>query len=314
MKADYKTSVPQADLAESATERQRLIQKWGFEPISMWWMQNVHNKTLDVIVEDSLAVGSYPEHNFSVRGGALPQTPTIASERFIKFYSEPGEMLGTPFAERLPHVLLGNYFGRNTYGQDLCKKFIDHDFAKVKRRVNDNRALDSDGNQILVDTEKQLKVLLNGLSLEIRYGDSRHIDLPDNSWDFCINSPPYYSTITYDAVEEGQIGTGKNSRGEKQTYEDFLNSLGDIYKECLRLVKPGRFMVIMLNDFRMDKKFYCYHGDTMHKLEEIGWTPWDIVVYNLSVHPLHAIFTTQLDRDKHSAKCHEYGLVVRKPQ
>lgn len=313
MKADYKTSVPKEKLEESASERIQLLQKWGYEPISMWWFNIIHNKTLDAVVEDTLAEGSYPKNGFSVRSGALPQTPTIASERFIKFFSEPGETIGTPFAERLPHVLLANYFGRNAFGQDLCKRFIDHDFAKVKRRVTEAQPFNPEGNKILIDTEKQLKVLYNDLTLEVRHGDSRHIELPDNSWDFCINSPPYYSTITYDEVEEGQIGTGKNTKGEKVSYEDFLASLQTIYGECLRLVKPGRFMVVMLNDFRMNGKFYSYHADCIKICENAGWIPWDTVVYNLSVHPLHAIFTSQLERDKHTAKCHEYGLVFRKP-
>ena len=93
---------------------------------------------------------------------------------------------------------------------------------------------------------------------------------------------------------EGQIGTGKSAKGTKVTYQEFLSNLKTIYIECLRLVKPNRFMVVMLNDFRMDKKFYPYHSDCMKICEDAGWIPWDVVVYNLSVHPLHAIFTSEL--------------------
>ena len=59
MKQDYKTSVPKGELAESAKTRAELLAKWGFEPTQLWILPKIHDKTLDVLVEDTLAQNTY---------------------------------------------------------------------------------------------------------------------------------------------------------------------------------------------------------------------------------------------------------------
>ena len=306
MKDNYETATPPEKLAESRSERERLLAKWSFEPISMWWITKIHNTTLDAIVEDTLAQGSYPKHNFSVRSGALPQSSPIVAERIIKFWSEPGDVVLNPFAERLPHLLVANYLGRHVIGQDICKKFYKHGVEKVKKRILQNSFLDPENNYILKETETELNARLNGLNFHIKCADSRKLNLPDNSVDLIIDSPPYWNTIYY-GDEPEQIGTGG-----KPTYEEFLKSLQGIYRECYRVLKPGKFCVNILNDFRMNQKFYSYHADVIRLCEEIGFAMHDLVIYNLSTHPLQSIFATQLERDKHTAKAHEFIEVFRK--
>ena len=314
MKKDYKTSVPQEKLDASEAERQRLLAKWRFEPTSMWYLQRLHDKTLDAIVEDTLAEGSYPEHNFNVRDGALPQSSPIVAERLIRFFSEPGDWVFNPFMERIPHLLVANYLGRNAVGQDLCKSFYEHDVAKVKRRIANNAILDSEHNYIDHEEPTYLRSYLNGLVFDLYLGDSRCLPWSNNSMDFCINSPPYFSTIYY-SDEPEQLGTGEAiGGGDKPTYEEFLKGLQDVYRECYRVLKPGKFMAVLLNDFRMDKIFRAYHADLIPYMEEIGWHLHDIIIYNLSLHPLQAVFTSQLARDFHMAKQHEYIEIYRKSE
>lgn len=312
MKEDYKESVAKEKLAESRSERERLLAKWGFEPISMWWLQKIHNPTLDVLVEDTLAAGSYPSHNFNVRDGALPQSSPIVAERIIKFWSEEGDKVFNPFFERIPHLLVANYLKREAYGYDICKKFYEHSVEKVKKRIHQSAFLDPEGNIVLAEDDDSFISMFNGLRFELRLADSRKIHYPDNMFDLIVNSPPYWNTIYY-GPEPEQLGTGKIGAGDKPTYEEFLKGLQDVYRECYRVLKPGKFLVTLLNDFRLNKKFYPYHMDCTRICLEIGWELHDLIVYNLSTHPLQAIFSSQLERDKHTAKCHETILIFRKP-
>lgn len=314
MKQDYKTSVPKGELAKSAETRETLLAKWGYEPTSFWNLSKIHDKTLDILVEDTLAQGSYPEHNFNCRDGALPQSSPIVADRLIRFFSEKGDMVGSPFCERLPHILVAHYRGRNVFGQDLCQTFMKHDIDKVVRRIKSAETLDSTNNKIFEASDSKLSSIYNGLSFELRLGDSRKIDLPDNSWDFCINSPPYFSTIQYDDNPD-QLGTGTNNAKEstKPTYEEFLVGLQDVYREVYRILKPGKFHAVILNDFRLKGKFYPYHMDCTRICQDIGWVLHDLIVYPLSYHPLQSIFPSQLARDHHMAKQHETILIFRKP-
>ncbi len=313
MRQDYKVSVPKVELEESRNTREALLAKWGFEPTSFWILPKIHNKNLDVLVEDTLAQGSYPLHNFNVRDGALPQSSPIVADRLIKFFSEKGDIIGNPFCERIPHLLVANYLGRHAFGQDLCRRFFEHDVEKVSKRIKMSETLDPDNNKIIENSENRFVSIMNGMNFELRFGDSRKIDLPDNSWDLCINSPPYANTIKYDD-NPNQLGTGCNNatNGKEPTYTEFLKGLQDVYREVYRILKPGKFLAIILNDYRMDGVFVPYHMDCTRICQEIGWVLHDLIVYPLSYHPLQSIFSSQLSRDHHMAKQHETILIFRK--
>jgi DNA modification methylase len=312
MKQDYKESVPQAKLEESATERQRLLQKWNFEPISMMWMNKIHDRNLDILVEDTLAQGSYIANNYNIRDGALAQTPTILVERLLRFYTEPVDIVLNPMCERAPHLLIANYLKRNAIGQDICRRFYEHDVAKVKKRLESSAFLDPDNNKILKEDTNHFFTTFNGLQFNLTCGDSRHLDLPNESIDYIITSPPYWDLGIY-GDEPEQIGSGTGTgKGDTPTYEEFLIGLGEIFKECFRVLKKDKFMCVQVNDFRKGGKYYNYHNSTIEVLESVGFTLHDLIVYNTSTHPLAAVFTSQLEERKIFAKCHEYNICVKK--
>ena len=313
MKQDYKTSVPPKDLESSRKERAYWLAKWKFEPISFMILDKIHDPVLDAIVEDTLSKNTYEKCNYNVRSGALPQTSTTVIERFIRFYSEPNEVVLNPMCERAPVPLIANYLGRQAIGQDICKAFVDHDMAKVKRRLLQNAALYPENNVIYKEDETHLFTKFNGLRFDLTRGDSRHLDLPDNSVDYINTSPPYYNIGIYGEEEPEQIGRGIGTgKGDMPTYEEFLEGLQEIFKECFRVLKPNHYLTCMLNDFRLKGHFYIYHADCIRVTEELGFKIHDIVVYPISKHPIHSIFLSQLAASHRFAKGHEYALTFKK--
>ena len=62
-------------------------------------------------------------------------------------------------------------------------------------------------------------------------GDSRNIDLPDNSVALVVTSPPYFAGKEYEeALGHGVIPA---------TYIEYLRLLNDVFAECLRVLEPG---------------------------------------------------------------------------
>ena len=310
MKDNYKEVVPQAELEASADVRRKLLQKWGFEPTSFWVFNKFHKKEYDVLGEDTLAEGSYERCNYNVRDGALSQFPLLVAERICKFYTEPGDVVLNPFMGRAAHLLVMNYLGRHVIGQDLSRNFYDHVVAKVKKRILQSNFIDAENNKIVEETPDKFISLLNGLRFETFYGDSRKLFLSDESVDLIFNSPPYFCLEQY-GDEVNQLGTGTWC-GRKPSYEEFLSGLKDVYKECFRVLKPNKFFLVLLNDFRLNGKYYPYHMDATKISQEVGFTLWDNIIYNLSVHPLAAIFTSQIEERKMMAKQHETLLVFKK--
>jgi DNA modification methylase len=312
LKQNYKTEVPKAELAQSAKTREELLVKWSYEPLSMMWLNKIHDHSLDVLIEDTLAQGSYISNNYNIRDGALAQTPAIVIERFLKFYTNPGDTVLNPMMERCGHLLIAHKLKRNVVGQDICERFYWHDVEKVKRRILSAQTLDSENNKIVLEDENHFHAIYNGLRFDLNKGDSRKLDLPDESIDHITTSPPYWDLGIY-GDEPEQVGSGTGTgKGDTPTYEEFLEALGEVYKECFRVLKKGKYFCVQVNDFRKNGKFYNYHNSVIQLLESIGFTYHDLIIYNISVHPLAAVFTSQLSDRMVHAKCHEYAIIVKK--
>lgn len=71
-------------------------------------------------------------------------------------------------------------------------------------------------------------------------------DIPDNSVNLIITSPPYWTLKDYDV--EGQIGKGSNS------YEYYINELNNVWKECVRVLAPDGKICINIMPFLLTGK------------------------------------------------------------
>lgn len=105
-------------------------------------------------------------------------------------------------------------------------------------------------------------------------GDSSMLlkDFEDNSFDYVVTSPPYWSILnkkpdhkTKKRVEkklQTNYSTDDRDLGNVEDYDEFLEILvEDIFMECARLLKPKKYMNIVISDFRNKSDFVSFHSD-----------------------------------------------------
>ncbi len=104
---------------------------------------------------------------------------------------------------------------------------------------------------------------------KIIIGDSRKmIEIDSNSVDLVVTSPPYWHIKDYGV--EGQIGYG-------QSLHEYLKDLYRVWKECYRVLKPGRRLVINIGDqFARSIIYGRYkiiplHAEFIAQCEDIGF-------------------------------------------
>ena len=113
-------------------------------------------------------------------------------------------------------------------------------------------------------------------------GDVREVlpTLDNESIDFIVTSPPYWSILNKidhkvkrERVANGlTTNYGEDSRdlGNIKTYEQFIEVLTGVFRECCRSLKAGRYMSIIVSDFRHKSKYIMFHSDLAMHLETIG--------------------------------------------
>ncbi|MBC7114331.1 MAG: site-specific DNA-methyltransferase, partial [Archaeoglobi archaeon] len=104
---------------------------------------------------------------------------------------------------------------------------------------------------------------------KIIIGDSRKmVEIEDSSIDLVVTSPPYWHIKDYGV--EGQIGYG-------QSLHEYLKDLYRVWKECYRILKPGRRLCINIGDqFARSIIYGRYkviplHAEFIAQCEDIGF-------------------------------------------
>jgi len=87
--------------------------------------------------------------------------------------------------------------------------------------------------------QKLRKTLPNGEpSLIVKRGDSRNLSfLPEHSVGLIVTSPPYWNKADY--------GQRKSNIGKINIYSDFLEEVRKVFRECYRVIVPGRKICVV---------------------------------------------------------------------
>jgi DNA modification methylase len=112
---------------------------------------------------------------------------------------------------------------------------------------------------------------------KIIIGDSRKmIEIKDETIDLIITSPPYWHIKDYGKI--GQIGYG-------QTLHEYLKDLFRVWKECFRVLKPGRRLCVNIGDqFARSVIYGRYkiiplHAEVISQCEKIGFDYMGAIIW-----------------------------------
>jgi hypothetical protein len=117
---------------------------------------------------------------------------------------------------------------------------------------------------------------------QIMEGDARELGacIPDESVDFVVTSPPYWSIlkkvdhkVRQERIEKGlarHYGDDPRDLGKIDDYEDFLKVLCNILGGCVRTLKSGKYMAVIVSDFRDKSRYVMFHSDLAHELKSHG--------------------------------------------
>jgi|BioPla2DNA2_1021312.scaffolds.fasta_scaffold06135_4 DNA modification methylase len=101
--------------------------------------------------------------------------------------------------------------------------------------------------------------------------------LPTDSVDFMVTSPPYWGILHKKDQKviknrvannlETHYSDSEQDLGNVESYTDFLEILvNKVFIECARTLRPGRYMAIVVSDFRDKNKFISFHCDLINAL------------------------------------------------
>jgi DNA modification methylase len=279
----YKEHMEGRDSGEEEA-REKFTEMFGFVPDSSWYSKSNDNAPMKKFVADTYSLFKI-EKGRGYEGSYTEFLPDVAY-RILSLWSDVNDVVVDPMAGRGTRGALAWAFDRNVWMFDCDPRF-----------------------------SKQLKKLVSKANkfVNIDYGiaktnyihhslcDSRHMPARDNSADLVFSCPPYWVKELYKG--QGQLTDLKD-------YREFLQGLSEIFADCYRILKPNKYMVMVVADFREGGKLYNFSGDTISCATQVGFNLWDIVISKVTTNKQVRI--QQCLDHKFTIKDHEYILVFKK--
>jgi DNA modification methylase len=182
--------------------------------------------------------------------------------RLIRFFTKKGHTVLDPFVGVGSTLKACAIDGRNGIGIELNPTFAELTRERLEREVRD-----------MFSTVGEQRIL---------EGDARdHLPtIANESVDFVVTSPPYWSIlkkqdhkVRQERIEKGLVkdyGDDDRDLGRIENYDDFLKELSSIFGDCARTLKRGKYMAIIVSDFRDKSKYIMFHSDLARSMETYG--------------------------------------------
>jgi len=226
-------------------------------------------------------------------------------ERLITLFTKSGEVVLDPFAGVGSSLIAALRTDRRGVGIELSPEWAQIARERLKIEAERLRAEADDTGQILV-------------------GDSGSVlaEFPAESVDYVVTSPPYWAILSKPAGMKMQAerisrglatdyGVESADLGKVEDYHEFIARLADVLGECARLVRQGRYMSVIVSDFRHGERFYLFHSDLTRAVEARGCVLCGLTVLaqdNKTLYPygIPYAFVSNVH--------HQYILTFRKPR
>ena len=179
--------------------------------------------------------------------------------RHIRFFTKEGDFVLDPFVGVGSTLKAACVEGRRGLGIELNPKYAELSQLRIETEL-----------PLLMEYKDKQETICGDSSTVLR-------TLPDNTFDFVMTSPPYWNILdTVDNKakqrEEAELDTkyseSENDLANIPDYKTFLIKLTDVFIECARVLKNGKYIAIVVSDFRKSEKYYMFHSDLAAMLEE----------------------------------------------
>lgn len=177
----------------------------------------------------------------------------------VRFFTKKGMRVLDPFGGVGSTAKACEIDGRLCTSIELSPKWHELSIKRLETEVGDG-------------TSKK-HTFINGDSCE------ELLKLESNSIDFVVTSPPYWGIlgkIDQKVIKnrvannlETKYSENEKDLGNVENYEEFLDILVNrVFMQCARLLKHGKYMALVVSDFRDKSDFISFHSDLVQKMNK----------------------------------------------
>ena len=213
--------------------------------------------------------------------------------QLIEFFTKTGMSVLDPFAG-VGGTLIGASIAapgaRTCVGIEINQQWTDI-YARV---LKDNAGLLRQ-TMIQGDCIEVMDRLLAHESVLDIDGSEVRMKEKEATFDFIVMDPPY--NIHLEQTMSGNGGTryaakfanrrsDYNMRSDNErdlanlaTYDGYLDAMGEVFERCYRLLRPGRYMAIIVRNAYQNSEYMFTHVDLARRARSVGFKPKGEIIW-----------------------------------
>ncbi|MHA1149113.1 MAG: DNA methyltransferase [Promethearchaeota archaeon] len=219
----------------------------------------------------------------------------------IKFFTKKGDTVLDPFVGTGSTLIAAWNLKRIGIGIELIDEWIE----LAWKRINLSTQAEITQSSII---QRDARVKL--------------IEFRECSISFIITSPPYWKILRkakdhkskQERLSKGlatKYSESAEDLGNIEDYDLFLDELNNVFHHCYRVLKKGKYMCVIVSDFRRKKSFYMFHSDIANKILEHGFILKSV---NILVQDNKNLYPYGYPFDYVPNINHQFILIFRKPK
>jgi len=200
---------------------------------------------------------AYPhELSHDLRKAHGANKPPQLMRQLIGFFTKSGERVLDPFAGVGGTLLGAALAGRKATGIELNGEWVDIYLEVCQREgLEEQEVVVGDALEVLRDLGGPYDMVATdppyNLNLERTMCDGKYAN---------ANRRTDYTTFSEDPADLSNL----------DTYDEYLDAMQEVMTECRRLLRPKRYMVLIVRDAYQDGRYIMTHADLARRGEAAG--------------------------------------------
>jgi DNA modification methylase len=201
--------------------------------------------------------------------------PIALPSRCIELFTHRGELVLDPFLGIGTTLIAARDLSRNAVGFDLSRKYIDFTNKRLSQLEID-----------FGDKTEQIAICDDAINIP-KY-------LKENTISLSVTSPPYANMLNRKRLHKSTRGNLRVDKHYKKNLQysnnprdlgtmkpkEYAETLSEIYKGILPLLKPKAHCVINVNDLWENNHRYPIHSYIIEALEKVGYELRNIIIWD----------------------------------
>lgn len=182
-------------------------------------------------------------------------------EKLLLFFTKKGMSVLDPFGGVGSTAKACALLGRTCSSIELSEKYHSLSIERLEKEVGKG--------------ESEKHHFVNGDSCVILP------TIESNSFDFIVTSPPYWGILNKQdqKVKKERVANNLDTKysdddrdlGNIADYHQFLDLLcNNVFLQCARVLREGKYMAIIVSDFRDKQSFVSFHSDLIQHLNGVN--------------------------------------------